>query len=92
LGGLAEAIDEATRLAGIPIGRDKLPEVHVLPRAPLDLVRRLITGGADGSAKVAAPAQLLTPDARAAVRMLAPTLLGGGTGIQARLPYDIDLR
>ena len=92
MGGLADAIDEATRLAGIPLGRDKMPEVHVLPRAPLDLVRRLVTGGADGSAKSVTPVQLLTPDARAAVRMLAPTLLGGGTGFQARLPYDIDLR
>ena len=98
LGGLADAIDEATRLGGIPIGRDRMPEIHVLPRAPLDLVRRLVTGGADGSAgagasaKPVTPAQLLTPDARAALRMLAPTLLRGGAGFQARLPYDIDLR
>jgi protease-4 len=96
MGGLADAIDEATRIAGIPIGRDQMPEVHVLPRAPLDLVRRLVAGGADesarGSAKPVTPAQLLTPDARAALRMLAPTLLTGGTGFQARLPYDIDLR
>ena len=75
-----------------------MPEIHVLPRAPLDLVRRLVTGGADGSAgagasaKPVTPAQLLTPDARAALRMLAPTLLRGGTGFQARLPYDIDMR
>jgi protease-4 len=96
LGGLADAIDEAVRMAGIPVGRDKMPEVHVLPRAPLDLVKRLITGGADGTAgaaeKPVLPAQLLTPDARAALRMLAPTLLGGGNGVQARLPYDIELR
>jgi protease-4 len=96
LGGLADAIDEATRLARIPLGRDQMPEINVLPRAPLDLVRRLVAGGADESARVSAkpvtPAQLLTPDVRAAVRMLAPTLLGGGNGIQARLPYDIDLR
>jgi protease-4 len=95
LGGLADAIDEATRMAAIPIGRDQLPEVHVLPRAPLDLVRRLVTGNTDASAGAPnpiTPVQLLTPDARAALRMLAPTLLVGGTGVQARLPYDIDLR
>ena len=44
MGGLADAIDEAVRRAGVPVGRDKLPEVMVLPRAPLDLVRRLAAG------------------------------------------------
>ncbi|HXU06513.1 MAG TPA: signal peptide peptidase SppA [Polyangia bacterium] len=102
LGGLADAIDEAVRLAGIPVGRDRMPEVQVLPRAPLDIVRRLVAGGADdragassgagGAATSVQPVRLLTPEMRSALRMLAPTLLGGGTGVQARLPYDIDLR
>ena len=96
LGGVANAIDEAVRLAGIPVGRDQMPEVQVLPRAPLDLVRRLATGGTDEKAAATAmpiqPARLLTPDVRAALRMLAPTLLTGGTGVQARLPYEIDIR
>jgi protease-4 len=100
MGGVADAIDEAVRRSGVPLGRDKVPEVVVLPRAPLDLVRRLAagadvaaTGGAVSSPpSQAAPAQLLTPDLRAALRMLAPTLLRGGSGFQARLPYDIDLR
>jgi protease-4 len=99
LGGVADAIDEAVRLGKIPVGRDKMPEVQVLPHAPLDLIRRLAAGSADdraagatGAAKPVTPAQLLTPDARAALRMLAPTLLGGGTGVQARLPYDIEMR
>ena len=38
------------------------------------------------------PAQLQTPDARAALRLLTPLLLGPGSGLQARMPYDIDIR
>ena len=63
----------------------------MLPKSPSGLVRRLLgmAGQADGSA--AAP-MLLTPEMRAAVRMIAPLLLAGGSGFQARLPYDIELR
>jgi protease-4 len=101
LGGVADAIDEAVRRAGIPLGRDRVPEIQVLPRPPLDLVRRLVAGAADDSVRGApasvetAPAKLLTPELRAALRMLAPVLLRGGAagGIyQARLPYDIEIR
>ena len=101
MGGLADALDEAVRRSGVPVGRDKVPEVVVLPRAPLDLVRRLATGadavGAPSGASAPPPralgaAQLLTPDLRAALRMLAPALLAGGVAVQARLPYDIDIR
>jgi hypothetical protein len=42
---------------------------------------------------VAQPARLLTDDARAALRLLAPFLVqGNGSGFAARLPYDFDLR
>jgi len=46
---------------------------------------------------IVSPASLLTADARAALRLLAPFLAtflvqGNGTGFAARLPYDIDLR
>ncbi len=100
MGGLADALDEAVRRSGVPVGRDKVPEVVVLPRAPLDLVRRLATGAdavVSGGASAPPPralgaAQLLTPDLRAALRMLAPALLAGGVAVQARLPYDIDIR
>jgi protease IV len=103
LGGVGDAIDEAVRRAGIPIGRDKVPEIYLLPRAPLGLLRTL-AGAADGGgvgqgrgggttpASHLAAAALLTPELRAALRMLAPTLLGGGNGFQARMPYDIEMR
>jgi protease-4 len=41
----------------------------------------------------ASAARLLTPDVRAALRLLAPFLVtGAGVGFEARLPYDVDLR
>ena len=100
LGGLGDAIDEAVRRSGVPVGRDKVPEIHVLPRAPLGFVRKLVSGADEalggGPAPAAnvklGPAALLTPELRAALRFVAPTLLGGGSGYQARMPYDIDIR
>jgi protease-4 len=98
LGGLGDAIDEAVRRSGVPVGRDKVPEIHVLPRAPLGFVRKLVSGadGLTGSvpapAPMLGPAALLTPELRAALRLLAPTLLVGGSGYQARMPYDIEMR
>jgi protease-4 len=94
MGGLTAAIDEAVRVSGVPVGRDQLPEVVVLPRPPLGLVRRLV-GGADEATRAATPAfpaQLMTPELRGALRLLAPALLRAGHGYEARLPYDIDIR
>ena len=93
MGGLSAAIDEAVRLGRIPLGRDSQPDIEVLPKSPSGLVRRLLgMAGHAGQGDGAAAATLLTPEMRAAVRMIAPLLLGGGRGFQARLPYDIDLR
>ena len=101
LGGLSAAVDEAARLGRVPLGPDQLPELEVLPHAHGGLLRHLAgaTGEAEADADTDAsrpvtisPAALATPAGRAAVRLLAPLLLGGGSGVQARLPYDIDLR
>jgi protease IV len=127
MGGVSAAIDEAARLGGVPVGRDQLPDLALLPPEHRGLLRRLAGAasvfeavgasdddprsdgngvfGADDAesaesgenattpAAVATPAGLLTGDARAALRLLAPFLVqGGGAGFQARLPYDIDLR
>jgi protease-4 len=100
IGGLADAIDDAVARTGVPVGRDRLPEVEVLPRAARGILRRVL-GAADESAgeerapaapAPVLPASLLTPDGRAALRWLAPLLLGPASGFQARLPYDIELR
>jgi hypothetical protein len=108
MGGLGAAIDEAARMGGAPLGRDHLPELELLPAENQGLFRRLTgvsvladeetadteTHDDDPSAAgTPTPASLLTGETRAALRLLAPLLLtGSGSGFQARLPYEIDLR
>jgi protease-4 len=109
LGGVSAAVDEAARLGGVPVGRDQLPDLALLPVENNGLLRRLagaasvLEGGpaveSDEQSNereapvVRQPASLLTDDARAALRLLAPFLVqGSGGGFAARLPYDIDLR
>jgi protease-4 len=97
LGGLSAAIDDAAKRANVPLGRDGLPEIHVLPRPASGLLRELTSAGqalaADGDAPVPLkPGELVTPEVRAALRLVAPLLLGDGSGFEARLPYDIELR
>jgi ClpP class serine protease len=97
LGGLAAAVDEAARVGGAPLGRDGLPQIEVLPRSSASALRRLVglASAAEGDARETEPAGLarfLTPELRAAVRLLAPLAFGGGSGIQAQLPYDVDIR
>jgi len=92
MGGLSAAIDEAARLGRAPVGRDRLPEIEVLPRENKGLLHKLAhaTGAVDDAP--AAAARLLPGDARAALRLLAPFLLARGSGFEARLPYDLELR
>jgi protease-4 len=103
LGGLSEAIDEAARLSGVPLGRDQLPEIETLPKRTVNVVLRAIglaqgggvreNEGAQAPAPPAiSPAALLTPEGRAALRMLAPLVLEGGVSYQARMPYDVEIR
>jgi protease-4 len=92
MGGLDVAIDDAAARAGVSLGRGGLPELVVLPRKPASGLRALIgiEAGAAGSANVAVEA--VARLARPAVRLLLPLLVEGGSGVQARLPYDIDIR
>jgi ClpP class serine protease len=108
MGGLGAAIDEAARLAGAPLGRDHFPELTLLPAEDHGLLRRLTGASVladdatadaetpkedEAVAVTPTPASLLTGETRAALRLLAPLLLtGSGSGFQARLPYEIDLR
>src|SRR5215831_8067106 len=122
MGGVSAAIDEAARLGGVPVGRDRLPEIALLPPESGGWLRRLahvsaasdaagagddeLAAGDDGAAdasanandgslpaRTVAPASLLPADARAALRLLAPFLVtGSGTGYEARMPFDLDLR
>jgi protease IV len=99
-GGLAEAIDEAARQGGVPVARDRMPDLELLPEERSGFVRRLaglVAGAADMTDAAGvpgiSPVRWLTEDARTALRLLAPLVLGGGgAGFEARLPYDLDLR
>ncbi len=76
MGGLSTAIDEAARRGRVPVGPGGLPELLVLPRPVPSLLGALAH----------------VPGGRAAVRLLLPLLAEGGTGVLARLPYDIETK
>ncbi|MGA9655403.1 MAG: hypothetical protein WBV96_15965, partial [Polyangia bacterium] len=61
---------------GVSLGPGGLPELVVLPRPTPSLLGALSR----------------MPGGRAAVRLLLPLLATGGTGILARLPYDIETK
>ena len=93
MGGLSAAIDEAARLGRAPVGRDRLPEIEELPRENKGLLHELArASGAIDEAPATAAARLLPGDAQAALRLLAPFLLAHGSGFEARLPFDLELR
>jgi ClpP class serine protease len=104
LGGLADAIDEAARLSSAPLGRDGQPDLAVLPPPTSSLAERLLgvnvaagagLGVAESVAEspAAVAARLVKmSDAAPALRLLAPLVAGGGTGIQAAVPYDLEIR
>lgn len=97
MGGLSDAIDEAARLGAVPLGNDRLPELTLLPAQERGLLHKVASAASaldEGPRDVwTPPERLLTHDLRAAVRLLAPFLLStGNTGLQARLPSDLELR
>jgi hypothetical protein len=68
--------------------------VAVFPPAPSGLAERLLGLGTEGGdeGRAAAVARLLEmAGAAGALRLLAPLIAGSGTGIQAGLPYDIEV-
>jgi protease-4 len=103
MGGISAALDLAAELGHVAAEPTGLPALSVLPRAQGGLLARL-TGFSFSEASASAgssPAsdidQLLDaplPNAAftAALRLLAPFFEGTGTGIEARLPYDLEIR
>jgi protease IV len=103
LGSAADAVDEAARLGRVPTGAGGLPELVYLPHAPADplatlLALRRLVSSEDGTSEAEAGgtwdavAQFLRRQSRAAARLIAPLLLSRGNGIEARLPYEIEVR
>jgi protease-4 len=90
-GGVASAIDEAARRAGVPLGRDGQPELEILPRPTSGLLGRLLgVGSEQGEADLIG--RFVREQGGPALRLLAPLLGGRGNGVEARLPYDIEIR
>jgi protease-4 len=95
LGGVSAAIDLAAQLGHVPLERSGLPALAILPRPQGGLLRELAGLGASESASALEQtlrARLGDAGVSAAIRLLAPFLLGDGTGIEARIPYDIEIR
>jgi protease-4 len=113
LGGVSAAIDRAAKLGHVPLNRDGLPELKILPRPTGGLLQLLLglnstsasangTAGDDAAIADSAPAvapelellrsRLARPGVTSALRLLAPLLFGNGSGIEARLPYDLEIR
>jgi protease IV len=93
LGGVTAAIDRAVTLGQISIDHDEAPELLVLPR-PVTSLLNLATGlaQAETGTDVATEPTVASSPLRPAGRLLGPYLLGPGEGIEARLPYDLEMR
>jgi protease-4 len=95
MGGLSDAIDLASQLGHVPVGRADLPDLVVLPRPRGSLLGRLAgvseSDEAEETARVL-KARLAQSGAAAALRLLAPLLFSSGTGFEARMPYDLEIR
>jgi protease IV len=91
-GGVTAAIDRAASLAGVPRQPDEMPELLVLPRST-QTVLQSIAGLVDvDRVEADAPRQRVTEPLRSALRLAAPYLFGPGEGVEARLPFDLDVR
>ncbi|MDB4981654.1 MAG: signal peptide peptidase SppA, type, partial [Myxococcales bacterium] len=95
MGGLSDAIDLAASLGHVPTSRDGFPPVAVLPHEPgglAQLVGSLAAGGAAESELATLMRQRLAALGGPALRLLGPVLVGNGEGVEARIPYDLELR
>jgi protease-4 len=98
LGGVGAAIDLAARLGHVPLGHDQQPELVLLPPAIASPLQRLaglaqVEGAdGDGQGRPTLDAALAKLGGASALRLLAPFLFSNASNIQARLPYDLELR
>jgi hypothetical protein len=90
MGGVGAAIDLAARLGRVPLERGGLPALMLLPRPPGGLLARLT--GLDSEDRSSDLDRLLGARLGPGLRLLAPFLQGDGSGIEARVPYDLEVR
>jgi protease-4 len=97
MGGVGAAIDQAARLGRVPLERSGLPALALLPRPRGGLLAHLIGLGDTSKSELEQllMTRLATSGLTPALRLVAPFLLstsGDGTGIEARMPYDLEIR
>jgi len=95
LGGVIAAIDRAASLGGVPTDGEQMPDLIVLPRSGATILQKLVgLADVDGARVAEAPSRFpgLAQPLRSALRLAAPYLLGPGEGVEARLPFDLDIR
>jgi protease-4 len=104
-GGLIAALHDAARRGGVPLGPGGLPEVQAVSPTPPDplealLALRRFVGAQDEADAPVPPAvafaaelwKALERQGRGVARLIAPVLAGPGWGIEARLPYELEIR
>ena len=97
LGGLTAAIDRASSLTGLAQVGPEGPELLLLPRPSTSILQKMaglsealgIDGG-EAAPEQAVPTAFGRPF-RPALRLVAPYLFGAGEGVEARLPFDLDI-
>lgn len=95
LGGVAAAIDHAARLANVPVSDDGFPPLTFLPKPSGGLVEQLLGLASvkkEEDVSLLVRSGLSRAGALSALRLLAPFLAGDGSGAEARLPYDLEIR
>jgi protease-4 len=95
IGGVTAAITRAATMGNVRTVGDEPPDLLVLPRSDKNILQAALglSATVDGiSADAnARPARLARP-LRAVLQMAAPYLFGPSEGIEARLPFDLDIR
>ncbi len=93
-GGVIAAIDRAAALGAVPLTYRETPDLVILPRPNSTVLQRILglpQANADGAPSPFPPSSLAEP-VKSALRLAAPYLLGPGEGIDARLPFDLQIR
>jgi protease-4 len=92
MGGVSAAIDLAARLGRVPLESTGLPALEVLPHPTTSLLTHLIGDSDSDDLETLVGARLTATGLASTLRLLAPLLTTDGTGIEARVPYDLEIR
>ena len=91
MGGVTAAIDRAVALSDIPLRAGEAPELLVLPRPSGSLLKRLASFAQVGQESGDEPPRI-SASLRPLIRLVGPYLFGPGEGVEARLPFEIEVK